>query len=421
MYKEGCFLTAVEFYDRTPVENIISSVTTAPDKIIFIGDGKRMKKFHGNFRAFLAGRGIDTKLEYRSINRHDLDSIVEVLTEIVENEDECVFDLTGGDDLALVAMGIVYQRYKDTKKLQMQRFNIRNGVVTDCDDDGTVIYEGVPELTVEENIMLHGGSIRKSEYDSRVNEWDLTEDFKTDVELMWEICRRDPGLWNTQLNVLAALDDFASDVDSLEVSVHLSNVEEHLENVGVKYVSVLEMLIELFRNELILDLQADEVHISYSYKNPQIKKCLTKAGNVLELKVLVAAGDLTEKDGSPYYTDSMSGVFIDWDGEEHCIGDDEKDTENEIDVILMKGMIPVFISCKNGQVADDELYKLDAVANRFGSRHVKKILIATYLGKKAQSMEYFRQRAKDMNITLIDGVHELDYDEFQRMIRNLSV
>ena len=87
----------------------------------------------------------------------------------------------------------------------------------------------------------------------------------------------------------------------------------------------------------------------------------------------------------------------------------------------MKGMVPVFISCKNGQVGDDELYKLDAVANRFGSRHVKKVLIATYLGKKAQSMEYFRQRAKDMNITLIDGVHELDYDEFQRMIRNLSV
>ena len=31
-------MIAVEFFDRTPIENAISSLTTVPDKIIFIGD-----------------------------------------------------------------------------------------------------------------------------------------------------------------------------------------------------------------------------------------------------------------------------------------------------------------------------------------------------------------------------------------------
>ncbi len=411
-------MTAVEFYDRTPIENVISSVTTFPDKIIFIGDGKIMRKFDKSFRNFLDKRRLETEVVYKSVNRHDLNNIVEVLSKIVEEEDECVFDLTGGDDLALVAMGIVYHNYKDTKNIQMQRFNVRNGVVTDCDNDGTVIYDGVPNISVEENIILHGGSVRRAENDTRVNEWDLTEDFKTDIELMWEICRRNPGLWNTQLNVLAALDDFSSE-DSLEVSVDVKNIEEHLENVGVQYVSVFEMLIELYSSEVIADLFANEEHLYFRYKNHQVKKCLTKAGNILELKVLVTAGDVTDKSGAPYYTDALSGVFIDWDGDEHELGDEDKDTENEIDVILMRGVLPVFISCKNGQVDDDELYKLDAVSRRFGADHVRRVLIATYLGKKAQSMDYFRQRAKDMNITLIEGVHELEYEDFERMVRNL--
>ena len=110
---------------------------------------------------------------------------------------------------------------------------------------------------------------------------------------------------------------------------------------------------------------------------------------------------------------------MDWDGEFHESEDEKKDTENEIDVVLMRGLTPLFISCKNGSVNENELYKLDAVTNRLGGKYAKKALVATYLGKKQNSIEYFRQRAKDMNITLIDGVHLLDEEEFERTIKNI--
>ena len=56
-------------------------------------------------------------------------------------------------------------------------------------------------------------------------------------------------------------------------------------------------------------------------------------------------------------------------------------TANEIDFMLMKGLTPIFIPWKIGQVYDDELYKLESVANRFGGLYAKNVLIATYLGK----------------------------------------
>lgn len=116
-------MTAVEFYDRTPIENVISSLTTVPDKIIFIGDGKVMKKFDSVYQTFLEARGLNIELAYRNMKKNDLNNIVEVLSDIVETEEQCVFDLTGGEDLVLVAMGIVFQKYSD-KNIQMQRFNM---------------------------------------------------------------------------------------------------------------------------------------------------------------------------------------------------------------------------------------------------------------------------------------------------------
>ncbi len=407
-------MTAIEFFDRTPVENIISSLTTVPDKIIYIGDGNTMESAKAVHKAFLENRGLNIALDYRSINRNSVNSIVHALTQIVAQEEQCVFDLTGGDDLVLVAMGIVFERFSH-KNIQMQRFNVSMGTVKDCDNDGNVLYNGAPTLSVEELIGLHGGAVNHKKTQS----WELTEDFVRDVELMWDRCRSDPGLWNSQVAVMKETEAFVQKDGDGTVSFTVDILREHLRHVGVKYVPVTGLLAYLKEKKLVLDYQNRDQQVTFRYKNEQVKQCLQKEGNLLELKVLVTAQKAKRKDGTPTYSDSMSGVFIDWDGQFHSKRDKEKDTENEIDVILMKGLCPVFISCKNGSVEDDELYKLSSVADRFGGTYVKKVLIATYVGKQADSMEYFRQRAEDMNIELIDGVHKLPPEQFEKTIRNL--
>ena len=86
----------------------------------------------------------------------------------------------------------------------------------------------------------------------------------------------------------------------------------------------------------------------------------------------------------------------------------------------MHGTVPVFISCKNGAVGDEELYKLNTVAHRFGNAYVKKVLVATTLGKATVSRQYFLERAKDMRITIVDNVHEMTAKEFEKKLRALA-
>ena len=396
-------MTAVEFFDRAPIDNIISSLTTLPDKIIFIGDENSMNQTRDVYHNFVKRRNLAVKLEFRPI-KNDIGDIVCVLSNIAEQEQDCLFDLTGGADLVLVAMGIVFERYKH-KNLQMQRFSVIDSVVTDCDNDGKIIYTGTPEISVEELVALHGGAVR---FGDKTRRWNMTPDFVADIDRMWSICRRDPSAWNSQIAVLNALQ-----TSGLEVSIDLSTIGKHMDEKGIKKVSIKDFVEQLERNGLVVDLYQGEQFVAFSYKNEQIKECLTKAGMALELKVLTTANKI----GS--YTDSMNGVYIDWDGYFHYREDDKKDTENEIDVVLMQGLTSVFVSCKNGNVEEIELYKLQTVAERFGGRYVKKVLIATNFGKRTRNLEHFKQRAEDMGIKLITSAHKLSEYEFCRMVNDL--
>jgi hypothetical protein len=154
--------------------------------------------------------------------------------------------------------------------------------------------------------------------------------------------------------------------------------------------------------------------VSVSYKNFQVKRCLINEGRALEMRMYKAAMEARNPDGSPVYQDVLSGVVIDWDGQCHDESAGESpDTENEIDVMLMHGIVPVFISCKNGTVRNDELYKLNTVAERFGGKYAKKVLIAPALKYMGDTAEQVRQRAADMGIYILEDVYEVD-DETTR-------
>ena len=90
------------------------------------------------------------------------------------------------------------------------------------------------------------------------------------------------------------------------------------------------------------------------------------------MKVYKTATETKNQNGAPFYTDLKRSVIIDWDGK---IGSSKTgDTKNEIDCIFMQNLVPVFVSCKGGEIDEAELYKLDAVARRFGGKYAKKVL-----------------------------------------------
>ena len=69
---------------------------------------------------------------------------------------------------------------------------------------------------------------------------------------------------------------------------------------------------------------------------------------------------------------------------------------NEIDVLLLRGYVLTFISCKGGDVDQMDLYELDTVASRFGGKYARRELVT------ANPLEtHHDQRAEEMNITVI--------------------
>ena len=251
--------------------------------------------------------------------------------------------------------------------------------------------------------------------------WNLDDAFVRDIGRIWRICKRDVRLWNTQIGVF----DAASEVgevsgDGLTVSVAVPVLKQELFRRKAKFVTADGILSDLRHFGLIRQYDADDQTLTVSFADKQIKRCLTKAGNALELATFLAAKNAVEKDGAPSYHDVQNGVVIDWDGTFCEVGEDGCfDTENEIDVILMHGAVPVFVSCKNGFVESSELYKLSTVAQRFGGTLAKKVLVATAIDSLGEAGEYLRARAKDMRIKLIENVQDLDDAAFAKKMRGL--
>ena len=79
-------MTFVEFFDKSPIENIISAFAVRPEKIVFIGESKMMKKPIPVYQKFFQEKGLSVQLEMCPVNKNDLWDIVKKLSAIVERE-----------------------------------------------------------------------------------------------------------------------------------------------------------------------------------------------------------------------------------------------------------------------------------------------------------------------------------------------
>lgn len=401
-------MTYVELFDKTSVRNICSCLAGEPERVIFVGDNaKLMKKCIARYRELFLQRGRDIDFSYRTVNRNDVDSIIDALSRIVEENGDCVFDLDGGEDTMLMAAGMVYERYWD-KNIKLQRVNVASNTVS----VGTTEERHISGLSVAEHISIYGGDVV---FDDKMAEgthrWDYTDDFCRDIDAMWDICRKDVSFWNREIKDLQVLEKHrVPSKDDLYTKVSFRSLERPVE-VGI--------MNELISSGLITDYENDGEYISYRYKDHQVKRCLVKAGQALEMKIYSVAKSVLDSKGEPVYDDVMNGVCIDWDGGAAERGE-SVDVENEIDVMMTKGAVPVFISCKNGQIDVNELYKLNTVAQRFGGDYAKKVLVATALERNGgEFASFFRDRALDMGIRVLDNVQHMSESELERVIKNL--
>ena len=411
-------MTLIEFYDTTVAHTAMGPLALHPDKIVLVGEKYGMKEQGERLRALLESRGNPVEMEYLVIHRSEVRTVLETLSGILDREKDCQIDLTGGEDLALFAAGQIFERYRD-RGLQFHWFNVRTGQVKDCDLDGEKAVVPQPTLSVEEQIALCGGRvIFDDEKPDTSHRWPEDEEFGRDIQAMWAVCANDCDLWNRQIQILNEIDRYRDKkrpalVTEVDVAKIWPILTAHHGDVDLNAV-----FADLAERGIFSEFTLDSQKLRLRYKNKAIQEALGKAGTALELMTWHLARTLEYK-GSRVYDDADTGVYIDWDGvlqEKYA-----PETDNEIDVLLMKGMVPFFISCKNGTIDVEELYKVHTVAERFGGPYARKVLICTTWGSLNQRKQaVLKDRAREMGIYILEGVHRMDAAAFRNELRKLD-
>ncbi len=396
LYMGTLNMTVVEYFDNTSIENIATALFVNVDKIIYVGaDNNEINTAINRYKEILKDKKI--KFEACIEDSHNLKNIVEALEKIVAENDEVVFDLEGGKEIFLLAAGIVYSNHKD--KVSLRIIDINKNELINIENNEVISNAPHTYITVDENVKIYGGDIleRKDRTMFFSSEWDYTNDLINDIFALWKVYEKHLEDWTELIKELKRLQarcksgclSFNADKNSVKESILYSN----------------DILSDLSDCGMILSLKNNKKTLSFTYKNKNVKDLLNEEGNFLETYVTVCAKNCRDKSGRKIFGDVRTGVVIAWDENTKrkipCV-------TNEVDVIAMKNLTPVFISCKSGTVKSEELYKLNSVALEFGNKYVKKLLVVASLKFMGDNTyKDFKQRAEELDITVIE-VDEID-------------
>ena len=377
----------IEFLDHEPIENIISSLHFKFDKTIFFGFSEVIEAKKEITKNFLKKYCGVKEVSFICLPEYQLDSILAAMRKVVEQElirkNEVFFEVTGGESLILIAFGMLAESFK----APMHSFEIETQKLIELNRENvTPISEVAPRQQIKLNldmfIEMQGGKINYRLHKGAKNL--ENPEFEKQIEALWDISSKYGEKWNFFADFLRRC--CGPDADLL-VDVTGKQVMAAYRKVN-RFQSIRELgkiLADCALAGILVDFIHTKDNLSFRYKDEKIKDILWDAGSILEMHTF-----MEERKNAD---DCMVGLHLDWDGViyNHSL----KDTLNEIDVLSLKGVIPTFISCKNGSVNQMALYELQTVADKFGGKYAKKVIAAPQGLNDTHSL-----RAKEMGIEI---------------------
>ncbi len=381
--------TIVEFFSEEALENVMCLLAYKPERILFLGHKHTMitRKIE-SLRAFAALRSPRTELIFKEVPRDNLEEHIRLLDEISDTWPDALYELTGGGEMLFIAFGFLSSR----KKLRTIRIDPYTGTEIRMEGDAPQRTSEHFEMTVEENITLHGGTL--SRQSGNYSTWRFTPEFMADIRAIWAIATRLGSKWN---RYCATIDDVIKACPPDDTGLYILPKSALGESAF--------LFFSLRDAKVLRDFEEKPSRILFRFKNAMIRHIVTKTGNILELHVYEVASRRPD-----IFNDQIMGAVINWNNASY-------DTINEIDVILMRSVVPTFISCKSGHAGSNALHELETITHRFGGNYAKKALVmATACDKSANGTSFFKERAKEMKIWVIDNVYNMSDEALLRKL-----
>lgn len=367
--------TLIELFDESPIKNVLATLTFSPEECVLIcpseiSDNKEMKR---SLRDFYKYRGVKVKLTFIPVSMNDALKTERVLQQVLDSHPDCAINISGGTDALLFATGEVagdtpiftYSSKKETY------FDIKNapfarGMAPDV------------HLDVASCVMMAWGTLLPGRADN-AELGHRTEQ----IDKLFDVFSKFRRIWNSQITYIQKIS--SSEDGNLMAEGALT------ESTGGRVVTADAQLFQALADaELILDLEIGEDSLRFRFPDETVRFWLRDIGAVLELQVYRACT------AAGCFDDVVLSAVVNWQN-----GELKSDSvSNEIDVMAIQGIRPVFISCKTSEIHTEALNELSILRLRFGGYYSRAILVTSGVASKNRAA--MRNRAAKLGIELIE-------------------
>ncbi len=381
--------TLIELYDERPLENVLGTEMFLPEETIMLCPPEVVsdKALKESLNRYFEYRGCPVKLTTVPVSLLDAEKVEKQLRRILETYEDCAIDISGGTDASLFAAGaacgdapvFTYSRKKNSF------FEIQNAPFA----------RSLPcsvTLDAKSCFLMAGGTLLPGREDNEELKHRLPQ-----IDLLYSIFRKYRRIWRRQIGYIQA-------ISSPEPGM-LRAEGPKTEKVDHGRVTADEnMLRELNSVGLIRDLQIGDGSISFAFPDETVRFWLRDIGSVLELQVYTACL------AAGCFDDVVLSAVVNWEG-----GTTQRNAvTNEIDVVAVKGIEPVFISCKTSDIRTEALNELAVLRDRFGGKGSRAIIVTSAPASRNRAL--MRMRAAELNIEVIE-LGDLDKASLVRRLK----
>ena len=369
--------TLIELYDERPIENVLASEVFRPERTVFLcpADIAHDKVLQDKLRRYFAHRNLDTELIFLESSLYNSGKIEKQLRNVMDIYPDCVLDITGGTDAALYAGGqfgaktgipvFTYSRRRN------RFFNIHNA-------DFAEGLTCTVQHKVEDCFLMAGGTLREGRVDNAI-----LDQYMDVIDPFFRLYLKHRTHWTRIVGYMQR----ASQVEKgLPIPLHVEAPYTVKGDHGTRIDADESALHDLEKLGFLQNVCIGSGHVSFDFRDQQVRTWLRDIGSVLELYVYKCCLD------TGIFNDVRTSAVVDWEGVH-----DRDGVTNEIDVMAMQGIVPVFISCKTCDVSTEALNELAILRDRFGGEAAKAAIVTAQRCRNVT-----RHRAAELHIDVID-------------------
>ena len=381
--------TLIELYDERPIDNVLGTEMFRPEEMVMLCPPEVVseKAIKESLNRYFDHRGCPVKLTIVPVSLLDAANVEKQLRKILETHEDCAIDISGGTDASLFAAGaacgdtpvFTYSRRKNAF------FEIQNAPFA----------RSLPcsvTLDARSCFLMAGGTLLPGREDN-----EKLKDRLTQIDLLYSVFRKYRKIWRKQIGYIQSIS--SPEPGALRAEGPKTTKVDH-----GRVTADAGMLKELGSAGLIRDLQVREDSVSFMFPDEMIRFWLRDIGSVLELQVYSAclAADC--------FDDVVISAVVNWEG-----GTTQRNAvTNEIDVVAVRGVQPVFISCKTSDIRTESLNELAVLRDRFGGKGSRAIIVTSAPATRNRAL--MRMRAAELNIEVIE-LNDLDKNRLVKRLR----